>query len=179
MRETVLYIAASMDGYIADLDGNIDWLLAFDSSQSSYEQFLKSVDTILMGSTTYKQLITELSPTIWPYADKEVFVASRQPQIEDKHVTFVEDAVKVLRELKEANGKTIWIVGGAKLVESLFDAELIDTIILTTVPVSIGKGIPLFPDKRLTFNLVKSEILGPFVESTYKIISNDGSPLKG
>ena len=171
MRETVLYIASSLDGFIADLDGNIDWLLAQDASQSSYSQFLNNVDTIVMGMSTYKQLITKLSPTIWPYADKEVFVASRHYQIADEHVTFVQDPVNLLRKLKESKGKTIWIVGGGKLIASLFDADLIDTLILTTVPVSIGKGIPLFPDKRLTFNLVKNEILGPFLESTYKIIS--------
>lgn len=179
MRDAVLYIASSLDGFIADPDGNIDWLLAFDSSQSSYARFIKSVDTILMGSTTYMQLITELSPSIWPYADMEVFVASRQYQIADNHVTFVQDPVNLLRMLKKKEGKTIWIVGGGKLIASLFDADLIDTLILTTVPVSIGKGIPLFPDKRLKFNLVKSEILGPFVESTYKIISYNGLPLKG
>lgn len=58
MRETVLYIAASLDGFIADPDGNIDWLLAFDASQSSYPSFIESVDTIIMGYTTYMQLIT-------------------------------------------------------------------------------------------------------------------------
>lgn len=170
MREIVLYIAASLDGYIADPNGNIDWLLAYDATQSDYAAFLDTVDTIIMGHTTYTQLTTQLSPDVWPYADKEVYVASHQTHPISNLVTFVKDPVKLVTQLKEEEGKVIWIVGGGKIIASLFDAKLIDTLILTTVPVSIGKGIPLFPNKPLNFTLVKSEVFGPFVTSTYKII---------
>lgn len=170
MRECVLYIASSLDGFIADITGNIDWLLAFDASQSSYASFIGNVDTIVMGHTTYKQLITELSPGIWPYPDKEVFVATRHEHSSSDLVTFTNDPVKLVEELKSKVGKTIWIVGGAQLIASLFDARLIDTMILTTAPVSIGKGIPLFPGNSIEFVLVKSEVRGPFVESAYHVI---------
>jgi len=170
MRETVLYIAASLDGFIADPDGNIDWLLAFDASQSSYPSFIESVDTIIMGYTTYMQLITQLSPDIWPYEGKEVYVASRHEHSDNEKVTFTKDPARLVEDLKNKVGKTIWIVGGSQLIASLFDVRLIDTLILITAPVAIGKGIPLFPDTSMKFSLVKSEVFGPFIESTYHVI---------
>jgi dihydrofolate reductase len=171
MRECVLYIATSLDGFIADPAGNIDWLLAYDAAQSSYPEFIEQVDTIVMGHTTYLQLTTQLSPGIWPYAGKEVFVASRSEHTASDLRTFTNDPVKLVEELKNKQGKKIWIVGGAQLIASLLHAQLIDEVIVTTVPVSIGKGIPLFPTTPIKFSLVKSEVLGPFVESTYKIIT--------
>jgi dihydrofolate reductase len=170
MRECVLYIACSLDGFIADPAGNIDWLLAFDATQSSYASFIENVDTLVMGHTTYTQLTTQLSPNVWPYPDKEVYVASRQEIASNEHAIFVNDAVKLVEDLKNKAGRTIWIVGGAKLIARLLDAGLIDTLIITVAPVSIGKGIPLFSDTPLNFSLVKSEVFGPFVESTYKVI---------
>jgi dihydrofolate reductase len=151
MRECVLYIACSLDGFIADPTGNIDWLLAFDATQSSYASFIENVDTIVMGHTTYTQLTTQLSPDVWPYPGKEVYVASHQEIASNEHAIFVKDPIKLVEDLKNKAGRSIWIVGGAKLIASLLDAGLIDEMIITYAPVSIGKGIPLFPDTFLKF----------------------------
>lgn len=169
MRESVLYIASSLDGFIADPLGNIDWLLAFDASKSSYPEFINKVDTIVMGHTTYMQLITQLSPSVWPYAGKEVYVASRQSHAGDAGITFVQDPVKWVEKLKSKAGKTIWIVGGAKLITSLLEADLIDTLILTLAPLTIGQGIALFPRQSIRFELTDVRAYPPFAELTYKI----------
>jgi len=169
MRKTVLYIASSLDGFIADPAGNIDWLLVFDAKYSSYAAFIDTVDTIIMGHTTYMQLITQLSPNIWPYEGKEVYVASRQSHAGDAGITFVQDPVKLVEELKSKAGKTIWIVGGAKLITSLLEADLIDTLILTLAPLTIGQGIALFPRQSVHFELTDVRAYPPFAELTYKI----------
>ncbi len=171
MREVVLYIAVSLDGFIADKEGKIDWLLKYDAAASSYATFIDSVDTLVMGKTTYKQLATELSPDVWPYPDKQVFVASRGENTEDSRVTFTSDPVELIRKQKELSGKDIWIVGGSQLVKSLMDALLIDIVRLTIVPVSIGSGIPLFLNLHADFNLEKTERFGPFAELTFRVIN--------
>jgi dihydrofolate reductase len=169
MRETVLYIAMSLDGYIADSDGNIDWLTSFDARQSSYPDFLASVDTLVMGYTTYKQLTTQLSPDFWPYPDKQVYVASHQSIGDDGQALFTDDPAELLRKIKAEEGKRIWIVGGAQLAESLFSEGLIDTLILTLAPLTLGQGVPLFSQGKKNFNLIDVQKIGPFAQLTYAI----------
>ena len=74
MRESVLYIAVSLDGYIADVDGKIDWLTAFEINETGYTEFISNVDSLVMGRVTYDQLVNELSPGVWPYPDQTTFV---------------------------------------------------------------------------------------------------------
>ncbi len=71
MRQVILYIAMSLDGYIADMHGGVGWLPAVEDAPAadSYDAFVRSVDTVVMGWNTYRQLVTELSPGTWVYAD--------------------------------------------------------------------------------------------------------------
>ena len=170
-RKSVLYIAASLDGYIAFEDGSIDWLVKYDSSISGYNEFITGVDTVVMGYTTYRQLTEELSVGEWPYEGLDAYVVSSRDHENRKEVTFIKDPIMLVEELKHKDGKTIWIVGGAKLAHSLFETGLIDELVLTIVPESIGGGIPLFPKTPMTFDLVQSKQYGPFVEVTYAIKS--------
>lgn len=171
-RKTVLYIAASLDGYIASDDGSIEWLVKYDSSISGYDEFISTVDTVVMGYATFRQLTEELSVGVWPYEGMDAYVVSSRDHENRKEVTFVKDPIKLVEELKRKDGKTIWIVGGAKLAHSLFDAGLIDELVLTIVPESIGKGIPLFPKTPMTLQTIQTKHYGPFVEITYTIKSN-------
>jgi len=170
-RKTVLYIATSLDGYIASDDGSIDWLVKYDSSISGYPEFIKNVDTVVMGYTTYRQLSEELSVGEWPYEGLEAYVVSSSDHANRKEVTFVKDPIKLVEELKNKDGKTIWIVGGAKLAHSLFEAGLIDELVLTIVPESIGRGIPLFPTTPMALQTIQTKHYGPFVEITYALKS--------
>ncbi len=77
MRKIVLFIAMSLDGYIADINGKVDWLAGQDSdveNDDSYADFVKNIDTVIMGWTTYHQIVTELSPGQWVYDNLQSYV---------------------------------------------------------------------------------------------------------
>ncbi|MGB0177799.1 MAG: dihydrofolate reductase family protein [Owenweeksia sp.] len=145
MCKVSLYIAASLDGYIAKLDGSIKWLEEFPNPEGSdfgYADFLEEVDTILMGGKTYRQVLTFGE---WPYRNKECYVFSRSATMErDANVIFVKDDIAgFVRELKSRNGKVIWLVGGGEVNNILLCQGLVDEIILTCVPVLLGAGISI------------------------------------
>lgn len=148
MRKIVLYIAASLDGYIARSDGSIDWLEdpadALEGEDFGYSEFLQTIDTALMGHSTYKVVAGFDMP--FPYPDKANYVFSRSAGHTDTaHVKFIyTDAVAFVQELKQQPGKAIWLIGGGQLNTLLLNAGLIDEIILTYIPIVLGAGIPLF-----------------------------------
>ena len=81
MRKAILYIAMSLDGYIADARGGVDWLTGDGSEpehEGSYPAFYHSIDTVIMGHTTYRQITCELSPGHWVYGDKKCYVITHQ-----------------------------------------------------------------------------------------------------
>ncbi|WP_242926611.1 dihydrofolate reductase family protein [Pontibacter vulgaris] len=147
MRRIVLYIAASLDGYIARPDGNIDWLqdkkYNIPDEDFGYSAFLETIDTTLMGNSTYKAVLGMDMP--FPYSDKKNYVFSRSAHENTEHVTFVKDnIVDFVEKLKEQPGKDIWLIGGGELNALVLNAGLLDEIILTYIPIILGKGIPLF-----------------------------------
>ncbi len=145
MRKIQLYIAASLDGYIARRDGSIDWLSIVEKAGEDYgySEFVKSIDTTLMGYQTYAQVLTFGE---FPYNDKQNYVFSRQPRpAGDKPVSFVsEDPAAFVRRLKAQPGGGIWLIGGGQLNTILLNAGLIDEMILSIIPIVLGDGIPLF-----------------------------------
>jgi dihydrofolate reductase len=95
---------------------------------------------------------------LWPYKDKTVYVVTRHPVMEKEGVNFItENAVETISELKKGNGKDIWLVGGAQLISLLLDNDLIDEMIITYVPETLEKGIPLFANKPEDMNWVLKE----------------------
>ena len=150
-RNLKLYIAASMDGYIAGPNGEIDWLEEAGSNLDyGYHDFYSSIDTTVMGSSTYKLTLTVSE---FPYADKVNYVFTRSaPPPDTANVRFVSgDIVSFVESLKSLPGKDIWLVGGGQINTVMLDAGLIDEIILTIFPLVLGDGIPLFaPGANLT-----------------------------
>lgn len=151
MRKLSLYIASSIDGYIAKSDGSVEWLDDFpnpDEPEMGYFDFIKGVDTLLFGANTYRRVLTFGE---WPYEGKECFVFSRNPvAAHDDKATFISgDIVHFVSELKNKPGKTIWLVGGGEVNSLLLQNDLVDEIILTIVPMALGAGIPLFATGKL------------------------------
>lgn len=152
-RKVSLFIAMSLDGYIAKADGSVAWLET-DRPQTevddSYEKFYAQVDTVLLGRKTYEQVITELSPEVYPYADVEsyIFTSAVEQTVERRH--FVKGDVKALVEkLRVQAGGVIWVVGGSSIVTPLLEANLIDEYIVAVIPRILGSGVPLFqPGER-------------------------------
>lgn len=152
-RKVSLFIAMSLDGYIAKADGSVAWLET-DRPQTevddSYEKFNAQVDTVLLGRKTYEQVITELSPEVYPYEDVEsyIFTSAVEQTVGRRH--FVKDDVKALVEkLRVQAGGVIWVVGGSSIVTPLLEANLIDEYIVAVIPRILGSGVPLFqPGER-------------------------------
>ncbi len=139
-RKVFLYIASSLDGYIARTDGSIDWLET--DEHLGYEEFYQAVDTIIVGRKTYDQALTFGE---FPYKGKKCFVFSRKTKKKDPYAEFINEDVKIFSErLKKADGRAIWLVGGARLIKAFYENDLIDEYIITVLPVILGNGIPLF-----------------------------------
>ncbi len=156
MRKIVLYIASSLDGYIARKNGGVDWLDDFNDTGEDYGyyKFYDSIDVTLMGNKTYK---TSISLGDFPYKDKKNYVFTKQniiPQAD--YVEFINKNIEVFAtDLKTQKGKDIWLIGGTQINELFFNNELIDELILSVMPVTLGNGIPLFTEnvKQLKFRL--------------------------
>jgi len=156
MPKTVLYVASSLDGYIARPDGGIDWLSAFDfdseGTDYGYAQFYAGIDAIAMGSRTYEQV---LGFEEWPYAGRQVFVFTRRPleRITSDVSLISQDPDEFMQGLDPAGIRTLWLAGGADLVASFMQHGLIDEYIVSIIPIVLGDGIPLFkkplPQRRL------------------------------
>ena len=143
MRKLKLYIATSLDGYIAGPNGELDWLEAGGGLDYGYDDFYASIDTTLMGNATYQVTLTVGT---FPYPEKTNYVFTRSaPPPDTAHVRFISgDIAAFVRALKEAPGRDIWLVGGGQINTTMLNAGLIDELILTVFPVVLGRGIPLF-----------------------------------
>ncbi|HEY3417426.1 MAG TPA: dihydrofolate reductase family protein [Armatimonadota bacterium] len=145
LPEVILYIACSLDGYIATAAHGLDWLTRFETPEEDYgyQAFYQSVDALLLGSGTYEQM-PKLGP--WPYAGKPCWVFSRRRlHIEQPDVTLTDqDPETVLQEIVQRGLKRAWLVGGGKLIASFRARALITEYIISIIPVILGAGIPLF-----------------------------------
>ncbi|MDR0824715.1 MAG: dihydrofolate reductase family protein [Prevotella sp.] len=144
MKKVKLYITVSKDGYIAPPDGDMEWLINTPRpSTADYRDFFDSVDTVIMGGNTYREMCC--MDILWPYKDKKACVVTRHPIMMKEGVNFItENAFETISQLKKENGKDIWLVGGAELTSLLLDNDLIDEMIITYIPVTLEKGISLF-----------------------------------
>lgn len=172
-RKVILYVAVSLDGYIADSSGKLDRLVARDPGYSGdygYKEFLSGVDTVIMGMNTYQQIVTELSPDEWPYQGLKSYIFTHQEMDDRRGIAFIQrKPAKFLGEMKEKPGKDIWICGGSNLANQLMDAGIIDEYHLHIMPVVLGGGIPLFnkshPNLHLCIENVKET--GGVIDVTY------------
>jgi dihydrofolate reductase len=174
MKKTTLYIAASLDGYIARKDGSIDWLPPVDGEEDyGYASFVETVDTVLMGRKTYEQVLT-LGP--WLYEGKRCVVFSGSlAGRDDSRAEWVDcDVAAYVRELKREPGDgVIWLVGGAEIIAACLGGGVVDEIVLTTVPVLIGEGIRLFPETNWTTRLQLAEAKSyadGLIQQTYAVV---------
>ncbi|MBX9805510.1 MAG: dihydrofolate reductase family protein [Alphaproteobacteria bacterium] len=146
MTKVILYIATSLDGFIADKDGGVDWLPHppnDEGDEFGYKALMHRVSTILMGSRSYRQI---LGFGEWAWGDKTTYVFTSQPLTTTRDdILFVnEDAKRFMEKLKSQNlTQDIWLLGGAELVTSFAKEKLIDECILTVVPSTLGEGIKL------------------------------------
>ena len=161
VRKTVLYIAMSLDGYIAKPNDDLSFLsiVEVEGEDYGYYNFEKTVDTIIMGRKTYDWLMTQVDE--FPHLDKTSYIITRTARSSNhKNLIFYNnDLIDLIHQLSKEQGRTIFIDGGAQIVNSLLEAELIDEMIISVIPIILGCGTRLFqevyPEQKL--QLIKSE----------------------
>lgn len=161
----IVYIATSLDGYIADKDGNLDWLHSIPNPEGNnfgFGDFMNRVDALVMGRNTFETVCG--FDCEWPYS-KPVFVISNSlasiPEgYQDKAFLVSGELTGILAELQSKGFNELYIDGG-KTVQSFMAEGLIDEMIITTIPVILGGGTPLFGETASPVNFVlkHSEVL--------------------
>lgn len=155
----ILYIAVSLDGLIARADGSIDWLASSEESieDYGYTEFYNSIDALVTGSTTYKQI---LGFGNWPYPGKLTYVLTRHHLSSDRNdVMFLPSLAALLTDVEQKGFRRVWVVGGGQVAAQFMRQRLIDEYILTLIPVILGDGISLYqavPEQKLTLIEAKS-----------------------
>ncbi|WP_266081858.1 dihydrofolate reductase family protein [Haladaptatus caseinilyticus] len=183
--KTQYYTSTSIDGYLADEDNSLDWLFQFgeieeiDGVDEDFSQFVEQVGALAMGSTTYEWIIEHENvredPEKWPYEIPAwVFSSRNLPKVDGADIHFVQGDVAPVHAdmVKAADGKNIWLVGGGELVGQFYDHDLLDEIILSVAPVTLGSGAPLLPREITTppLKLASMQKLGDvFAVLTYEV----------
>ena len=179
MGSNTVYIAKSLDGYIAGPNGELDFLNIVPNPEGSdlgFVEFMSRVDALLMGRNTFEMVCSFDSD--WPY-DKPVFVWSTsldriEEQYADKAFLVKGNCEEVLSQTHAKGAQRLYIDGG-RTIQSFLKEDLVDEMIIATIPILIGSGIPLFAslNKSFEFELIKSEVLlDQIIKSQYKIKSS-------
>jgi dihydrofolate reductase len=162
MAKIICYIACSLDGKIARLNGDVSWLEQVPNPNKEdygYSAFLSTVGITLMGNKTYQELLGY--GIEFPYKDKINYVfTTNTALIKDEHVTFIsKDIPSFVRRLKTQE-EDIWLIGGGAIIALLLEHQLLDEIILFVMPVLLGEGIPLVQPltKDIPLKLAKTKI---------------------
>ena len=171
-RKVVLFIATSLDGYIATEDDSLEWLFKVEGEgDNGYSEFYDTVDTVIMGRRTYDWLLKQESES-FPYEGKECYVFSKTLREDNENVQFFSgNVVDFTNQLKNKDGKNIWVMGGGDLIHSFINHKLVDEVIITVSPVLIGKGIPLFKEVDFETELTLKSInrFNQFAELHYEV----------
>ena len=165
MTPTQYYCAASLDGFIAESDDTLEWLMKYDGSfegdgvepmKGSYDRWYDGIGAIVMGSGTYQFILDHMARTggEWAYTRKPTWVLTSRdpprPEGEGVDVRFANAAVLDLYdEMIAASGERhLWVMGGGNVASQFADEGLLDEVLVTVVPVVLGEGKPLF-DRRV------------------------------
>jgi dihydrofolate reductase len=189
MTLTQYNTAVSIDGFIADEHGSLDWLFQVPADgRSSFAGFMADVGPMAMGATTYQWVLDHEhvleEPAKWTewYDDRPAWVFTHRdlPSVPGADIRFVQGDVRPVHAamVEVAADRNIWLVGGGDLVGQFADHGLLDEIILGIAPVTLGAGAPVFP-RRLTGSALTlagvQAINDAFVEVRYRV-HHDGSP---
>ncbi|HEX5625624.1 MAG TPA: dihydrofolate reductase family protein [Saprospiraceae bacterium] len=148
-RKVILYIAVSLDGFIAGPNDELDFLKAVEreGEDYGYADFTHTVDTVIMGRKTYEKVLSMGYP--YPHLDKESYILTRTPRPSIGHLHFYTgQPVKLVEDLKKKPGKNIFVDGGARVVNELLAQRLFDEFYISIIPILLGKGIRLFDDQN-------------------------------
>ena len=155
MGKIVLYVAASVDGFIARSDGDVSWLDKYQSAEEDYgyHDFHESIGACIMGANTYEKALT-LTGGIDKKLPTYVVTQRKLPAQADAEVILHSGSLSdLLRKIRKRTKKDIWLVGGGRLTQSFLKEKLLDEIVLSTIPMVLGEGISLFGNTRKEVDL--------------------------
>lgn len=148
-RKIILYIATSLDGYIAKPNDDLSFLsiVQKEGEDYGYTDFIKSIDTVIIGRKTYEWVMTQVPE--FPHIDKNTFVITRtaRPSIGNIHF-YTGNLKELVKRLKSEQGTNIFCNGGSEIVNELLKENLVDEFIISVIPILLGDGIPLFKNGR-------------------------------
>lgn len=153
-RQVILYIAMSLDGYIAKPNDDLSFLSLVEKKGEDYgyQEFIKTIDTVIMGRKTYDWVMKHVK--IFPHKDLDVYIITRSHRHNAGKIKFYSgDLKELVLALKKVQGKDIFIDGGAEIVNELLREKLIDEFYISIIPVLLGDGVRLFnsgfPEQKL------------------------------
>ncbi|MGB3510524.1 MAG: dihydrofolate reductase family protein [Microcoleaceae cyanobacterium] len=160
MRKLKYYVACSVDGFIAHKDGSFDGFLFQGNHVQDYIESLNLFDVVLMGRKTYEVGLKEGKTNPYPRMKSYVFSRTMKESLDEKIELISENAGALVKSLKNATGKDIYLCGGANLATTFLAENLIDEIILKVNPFFMGSGIPLFAGiiEQTILELINSKI---------------------
>lgn len=151
MRTLSIFIATSLDGYIAKPNNDLSFLklVEKDGEDYGYAKFTATIDTIIVGRKTYDWVNKEIGSSHYDNGDRNVYVITRteKPGV-GKTTFYTGNLTELVKKLKSENGKNIYCDGGAEIINELLKNDLIDECIISIIPVLVGNGIRLFQDNR-------------------------------
>ena len=168
----IVYIATSIDGFIAGKNGELDWLPAPSAEDKSFEIFMESIDALVMGRNTYEMVLSFEGP--WPYSKKVFVLTNSLKEIDQKlsgKVELISGELKDLIKTLNEKGYNNLYVDGGRTIQGFLKENLIDEITITTIPVILGDGIPLFRpmDLKISFEHCSTKMLdNGLITSHYK-----------
>ncbi len=172
-RKVILYIAASLDGFIAKPNDDLSFLnlVHKENEDYGYNDFISTVDTVIIGRKTYDWVMKNAPD--FGHDDKETYVITRSKTEKKGNTTFYNGSlIGLISELKSKNGKNIFCDGGAEIVNELFKHKQMDEMVLSIIPIMVGNGTKLFhidiPEQELTLLSAKNFDTG-LVQLHYKI----------
>jgi dihydrofolate reductase len=171
---TQYFTATTLDGFIADPNNSLDWLFTRTQDEDgpqSYPAFIAGVGALAMGATTYEWILDH-EGSKWPYElPCWVFTHRELPVVSGARVMFVQGDVRPVHEQMTvaAGDRNIWVVGGGDLAGQFADAGLLDEVIISIAPVTLGGGAPLLP-RRLELRLEEVGRNGDFAAARYSVV---------
>jgi len=163
MRKLSLFIATSLDGYIAKPNDDLSFLnvVEKEGEDYGYAEFTANIDTLIIGRKTYDYVLENVGSSHYDNGQRDVYVITRNERPKLGRTTFYTGNLKELvQQLKSENGKNIYCDGGAEVINELLKYDLIDEFIISIVPVLLGNGTRLFkdgrPEQQLEFVSAKS-----------------------
>jgi dihydrofolate reductase len=151
MRKISLFIAMSLDGYIAKPNDDLSFLklVEKEGEDYGYAEFTKTIDTLIIGRRTYDYVLKEIGLSHYDNGKRDIYVITRteRPQV-GRTIFYTGNITELVKQLKSEKGKNIYCDGGAEVINELLKHNLVDEFIISVIPVLLGNGTRLFKDGR-------------------------------